>query len=140
MSSSFQVPPDEVLVFGSSAIIEICGSVLRPNYRVATSDNAEAVLRTLARHTPSVLIADLDFSIQGPQVCEAAKAKSPTPAVLVTTTAPENVPGVLGVCDGVLPSATACGSAVARKISDLDPSDLVDTPLPRGIYRAPLLT
>ena len=102
MSSSFHVPGDAVVVFGSSAIIEICRSVLRPNYRLATSNSAEAVLLALARQTLSALIADLDFSKEGPQVCEAAKAKAPTPAVLVTTTAPENVPGVLSVCDGVL--------------------------------------
>jgi response regulator RpfG family c-di-GMP phosphodiesterase len=102
VSSSLPLSPDEVLVFGSSAIIEICGSVLRPNYRLATSSSADGALAALARHAPSVLIADLDFSNEGPRVCEAAKAQTPTPAVLVTTDAPEQVPRVLTVCDGVL--------------------------------------
>src|SRR5262245_26115615 len=102
MSSSFPVAVGEVLVFGSTAIIEVCGSVLRPKFRLATSGTAETTLTALARCTPSVLIADLDFSNAGLRVCEAAKTKTPTPAVLVTTGAPEKVPGVLSVCDGVL--------------------------------------
>jgi hypothetical protein len=101
MLSSFPVPPGDVLVFGSSEIIKICGFVLAPNHCVGTSSSADA-LTALGRHTPAVLIADLDFSSEGPRVCEAAKANTPTPAVLVTTTAAENVPEVLSVCDGVL--------------------------------------
>ena len=102
MESSLPVPRDEVLVFGSSPLIETCGVALGEHYRLATSSSAEAALTALARQAPSLLIADLDSSSEGPRVCRAAKAKPYPPAVLVTTDAPENVPPVLTVCDGVL--------------------------------------
>jgi CheY-like chemotaxis protein len=102
MASSLPVPPDQVLVFGSSPLIQTCGAVLGANYRLVTSTSADAALTALERQTPSLLIADLDSSGDGPRVCEAAKAKPHPPAVLVTTDAPENIPPVLTVCDAVL--------------------------------------
>jgi DNA-binding response OmpR family regulator len=93
---------DDVLVFGPSSLIETCGAVLGAHYHLANSSSANAALTALARQAPLLLIADLDSSGDGPRVCQAAKAATPSPAVLVTTAAPENVPSVLTVCDGVL--------------------------------------
>ena len=102
MESSLPVPRDEVLVFGSSPLIETCGAALAAQYRLATSSSADAALIALTRQSPSLLIADLDTSGDGPRVCEAAKANTHAPAVLVTTDVPDKVPTVLTVCDGVL--------------------------------------
>ncbi len=65
MESSFPPPGDEVLVFGSSPLIETCGAVLGAQYRVASSSSVDAALTTLARQAPSLLIADLDSSGDG---------------------------------------------------------------------------
>jgi len=102
METSLPVPRDEVLVFGSSPLIETCGAVLGPHYRLATSSSVDAALTALEHQVPALLIADLDSSSDGPRVCHAAKARPDAPAVLVTTDVPENVPVVLTVCDGVL--------------------------------------
>ena len=102
METSLPAPRDEVLVFGSARLIETCGAVLGANYGLATSTTADGALTALTRRAPALLIADLDSSTDGLRICHAAKTRTPAPAVLVTTEAPENSPPVLGVCDAVL--------------------------------------
>jgi hypothetical protein len=102
LDASLPLLRDDVLVFGTSSLIETCGAVLGAHYRLAHSTSADAALTALARQATSLLIADLDSSADAPRVCQVAKTKMPAPAVLVTTDAPEKVPTVLTVCDGVL--------------------------------------
>jgi response regulator RpfG family c-di-GMP phosphodiesterase len=105
VASPLSISSDEVLVFGSEESLETIGSVLRRNYRVLKTTDATVALLALRRTDPalSLLIADLDSSMDAPRVCEAATTMIPIPAtVLVTTSAPEVVPAVLPVCDGVL--------------------------------------
>jgi len=105
VASPLAIPSDEVLVFGSEETLETCGSVLRRNYRVLKTTDVTMALLALQRTglSLSLLIADLDSSVDAPRVCEAAITRSPIPTtVLVTASRPEAVPAVLPVCDGVL--------------------------------------
>ena len=105
VASVLRMSTDEVLVFGSPETLETCGSILQQNYRVLKTTDAAVALLALTRTQPSLslLVADLDSTVDSRLVCEAATTRRPIPAsVLVTTSAPEAVPAVLSVCDGVL--------------------------------------
>ncbi len=79
-------------------------NVLRGTYRVAATGSLDVAKQFLHRHSPALIVTELDVAgADGVEICRAAKSLPLPPPVLVTTSLTERVPDALSAgCDGVL--------------------------------------
>ena len=109
MSSTFSaspvslVHPAELLLVDASASAATYAAMLRASYRVATTESPEVAKQFLHRHTPTVVVTELELpGADGVDICREAKKLTMPPPVLVTTSIAERVPDALAAgCDGV---------------------------------------
>ena len=96
--------PPQILFVDAEASVAPFLSALRDKYHVTTASTGDSALHVLARIKPSIVVTDLGVpQISGTELCRAAKAVDPIPAVLVTTDTVELVPDAIAAgCDAVL--------------------------------------
>jgi len=97
-------PVTDLLLVDPTPEAATTAAVLRGTYRVAATESAEIAKQFLRRHTPALVITELDLSgADGVDICREAKSHPLLPKVLVTTSLTERVPDALAAgCDGVL--------------------------------------
>jgi DNA-binding response OmpR family regulator len=98
------VPVTDLLLVDPTPEAATMAAALRGSYRVAATGSAEIAKQFLHRHTPALVVTELDLGgADGVEICRVAKSHPLPPQVLVTTSSTERVPDALAVgCDGVL--------------------------------------
>jgi DNA-binding response OmpR family regulator len=98
------VPVADLLLVDSSPEGAAVANVLRGTYRVAATGSVDVARQFLHRHTPALVVTELDLGgADGVEICREAKSLPVPPPVLVTTSVTERVPDALAAgCDGVL--------------------------------------
>jgi len=96
--------PADLLLVDASPEAAAYAAFLRGSYRVATTSSPDAARQFLHRHTPAIVVTELDLQgADGVDICREAKSLAAPPPVLVTTRQVERVPDALAAgCDGVL--------------------------------------
>jgi DNA-binding response OmpR family regulator len=98
------LPVTDLLLVDPTPEAVTTAAVLRGPYRVAATGSAEIAKQFLRRHTPALVVTELDLGgADGVDICREAKSHPLPPHVLVTTSLTERVPDALAAgCDGVL--------------------------------------
>jgi DNA-binding response OmpR family regulator len=94
----------DVLLVDASSDAAAYAAVLRGTYRVATTASADVARQFLHRHSPTLIVTELELpSADGVDICREAKKLTLPPPVLVVTPNAERVPDALAAgCDAVL--------------------------------------
>ena len=96
--------PNELLLVDASSDAANYAAMLRTSYRVATTSSFDVARQFLHRHSPAIVVANLDLpGNEGLEICRETKVMSNPAPVLVMTVQPERVPDALSVgCEAVL--------------------------------------